>query len=831
MIRTNRNHFMNAEQGVVMRLKMKSSIMGMLGAFLILMMFMCSTAYADEKDTKKIDNGIPVMYITIDETQGSIEAMNKSKDHSVYCHGTVSIDVPDGFHYCDMKDADCSDLPETEMDIKGRGNTTWGEDKKPYKIKLKKAADVFGLGKNKHWVLLANALDKTLIKNRITAWLGDKIGLPYTPRGVPVDLVMRNTAGTYEEYLGSYYLSEQVRVGNNRIEIDELEAGDTAKDVISGGYLVQNGSQTDEKSPSYFTTKSGALWANHTPNFDPDDGGYKNDAQKKYIRGYMQEVEDAINSADFEGKKQTSYRKLMDLESAAKYWLVMEASKNGDSYGTGSTYLYKKRGGKLYWGPLWDFDYSWYYLSGYNGFEVRHEWLYGMFNDRGKGGFIEEVKKQWPAVKKALLQIAADKTGLIDLYYAETKKSQEQDLIKYPARPPEKGGRKFDPAEDKELFKRWIKNRVSWMDQHMKDLDHMVHMVTAEADGTVTERRFVQDGYPFIEMLSPPEKEGYLFLGWQDKEGRNLNADTQCTEDITVHAKFVLEKEATKAKKIFFRRKDDYLPFREDIPFYQVYYQTVPENAEDSRITWSVSDDDILSIDDEGGCSVHKPGDVRITAALSSGISETMTLHITAEDLPFPDSIKTEKAVYELAADDYAHIDLITAPVKAYISMYEYTSSNTKAAQVDDIGTIKAIAPGRTTITVTATCFDEKYNQITREAKCEVIVKAPNPMKVKGKKATVRYRKLKKRNQKLTVRKVLTFRKKGKGKMTYKLSSAKKGKKSYKKHFKINTKTGRITVKKGLRRGTYNLKIKVKAAGNTKYSSAVKTVTCKIRIR
>lgn len=42
--------------------------------------------------------------------------------------------------------------------IRGRGNSTWICDKKPYKIKLSKKADLFGMGKNKHWVLLAEPL-------------------------------------------------------------------------------------------------------------------------------------------------------------------------------------------------------------------------------------------------------------------------------------------------------------------------------------------------------------------------------------------------------------------------------------------------------------------------------------------------------------------------------------------------------------------------------------------------------------------------------------------------------------------------------------------------
>ena len=219
------------------------------------------------------DNGLPVVYLTIDESRGTIEAMNKSSDHSVYCYGTIRIDVPEGFHYSDMKDTACESLPEMDMEIRGRGNTTWSYAKKPYKIKLlgDEGADVLGLGSNKHWVLIANALDKTLMKDRISAWLGDEIGMEFTPRGEPVDLVMKNKEGTFYKYLGSYYLSENVRVDTNRVEIDELKKKITDPDSIeiTGGYLIQNSAQEDPISPNVWKTDSGQGWANHTPNFDP----------------------------------------------------------------------------------------------------------------------------------------------------------------------------------------------------------------------------------------------------------------------------------------------------------------------------------------------------------------------------------------------------------------------------------------------------------------------------------------------------------------------------------------------------------------------------------
>ena len=47
----------------------------------------------------------------------------------------------------------------------------------------------------------------------------------------------------------------------------------------------------------------------------------------------------------------------------------------------------------------------------------------------------------------------------------------------------------------------------------------------------------------------------------------------------------------------------------------------------------------------------------------------------------------------------------------------------------------------------------------------------------------------------------------------------------------INSKTGNITVKKGLKKGTYKVKVKVTAAGNTDYKKVTKTVTFKIKVK
>ena len=134
---------------------------------------------------------------------------------------------------------------------------------------------------------------------------------------------------------------------------------------------------------------------------------------------------------------------------------------------------------------------------------------------------------------------------------------------------------------------------------------------------------------------------------------------------------------------------------------------------------------------------------------------------------------------------------------------------------------------GTYTVTITG-----KGNYAGTTSATYKIKKAANPLKLKEKKPLVKYEKLKKKNQTLAANKVMTFKKKTNDKKNYKLSSAKKGTKSFKKYFMINKATGKITVKKGLKKGTYKVKVKVKAKGNANYmASAWKSVTLTIKVK
>ena len=704
--------------------------------FVVALAYAATPAYAQQiDDDTVIDNGIPVVYVNIDETQGTIEDMLSSVDHSVYCYGTLSIHVPEGFSYVDFPDVDLQSLEGLSMSIRGRGNSTWNGDKKPFKIKLDKKADVLGLGTNKHWVLIANAKDESLLKDRITAWLGDEMGFTWTPRGVPVDLVMTGQYyGSY--YLGSYYISENVRVDSNRLNIEELKETDTDPSVITGGYLLQNGSQVDSASPDRFFTDRGADWATHTPSFDTEGdtvlaadlgegeetfaGGelgdaYKNQAQQEYIQNFVQEVEDII----FQGG--TAYRDVMDIESSAKYWWIQIGCLNGDAYATGSTYIYKYRNeSKFYWGPLWDFDYGWGFNYYWNGVSAGHNWLKPMLYDKTEGGLLDEIHKQWPAFRALLVELSRD-GGLIDQYADETRASAEADWAIY--RPTSEKNYQYFVDN----LKTWIKNRIAWLDENLDQIDDLVHKITFVVNGEEYCADYLENGEKVAEDAHRPEVEGYYFEGWAFEDGTMLEGELIVREDETLTAVLISDDEITHATDIAMRKQSDVTGFSAWFRTYTIQYEVIPTDADDQVITWTSSDESVATINNYGLVNYKKAGTVTFTATLRNGVSRDFVLEIVNGDYDNATSIAPETEEITMAVGEMTPFVITSEPSPAKVSSYVYTSDDESVVTVDGFGALTAVGPGQTQVHVTVKSQNADYEDVYLETYVTVTVTGDEP--------------------------------------------------------------------------------------------------------
>lgn len=86
----------------------------------------------------------------------------------------------------------------SNVEIKGRGNTTWSCPKKPYQIKLDKKVDLFGLGKLKKWVLLADWFDQSHLRNNVAFYVAQLLGMQYSWDGEYINLYVDG------KYIGLY---------------------------------------------------------------------------------------------------------------------------------------------------------------------------------------------------------------------------------------------------------------------------------------------------------------------------------------------------------------------------------------------------------------------------------------------------------------------------------------------------------------------------------------------------------------------------------------------------------------------------------------------------
>ena len=220
---------------------------------------------------------------------------------------------------------------ESQIQIKGRGNSTWDFPKKPYHIKLAEKASIFGMHKNRDWVLLANYSDKSLLRNQVGQRLAKIVGMSWVPETFNVDLYINS------KYNGSYDFTEHKEVANHRVDID-VEAGDCYLEI-----------EAKKDNPVWFDTKRMNIPIMFTEPEEPSN------ELKAEVENYINEFESVLTSSSFDDPV-WGYEAFIDVESFAKNFIVQELTKNIDADLFKSLFLVKRKGGKLEFYHVWDFD-------------------------------------------------------------------------------------------------------------------------------------------------------------------------------------------------------------------------------------------------------------------------------------------------------------------------------------------------------------------------------------------------------------------------------------------------------------------------------------------
>lgn len=235
---------------------------------------------------------------------------------------------------------------EQSAKIRGRGNSTWKADKKPYKLKFDQKIDLFGNGKAKTWTLIANDYDPSMVRNYLAYSLAALFASQqYTTSVQFVDLVLNDV------YQGVYLVCEQVQTGTNRVDIADNMEKYSPEEI---GYLLELDDhifgEGGVEGVDYVVVEDVSYaYVLKTP--DPDDGDTTPYAA--YIKEYLETCVAALSSQDW-----STIQEYLDVTSFAESYVFNELFKTVDVFHT-SFYLYKPdHGGKLFCGPVWDYDIS-----------------------------------------------------------------------------------------------------------------------------------------------------------------------------------------------------------------------------------------------------------------------------------------------------------------------------------------------------------------------------------------------------------------------------------------------------------------------------------------
>lgn len=393
--------------------------------------------------TEYLPTKLPV--IVIDTTVSSSDIPRDD-----YVGGTIRIN------------AECADgfegLDKTSVSIRGRGNSTWKWDKKPYKLKFDEKTSVLGLASAKKWVLLANYSDKSLIRNTLAMSAAKFLdNMKWAPTQHPVDLFLNG------EYIGVYSIGEQIESGDGRVELTDNG------DELDTGYLIEIGG-----------TDSGDVWDETCFMTDlikyakiktPKEGSLTK-AQVAYIKDYVIKADEAVKALD-------GYDEYIDIDSLIDWFILHELSYNLDSSFRRSCYITKDAGGKLTMGPVWDFDLAfgnfnrdkldgkgWACLYDKDDY-VWTNWITYLLSDQK---FVDRLSARWEEIGGALVEYLYDE---IDRLYELVSPSATENFkvwkilnIKIGYQPT--AHVKYNTYEKQiDFLKEYIERRAKWMDENV----------------------------------------------------------------------------------------------------------------------------------------------------------------------------------------------------------------------------------------------------------------------------------------------------------------------------------------------------------------------------
>lgn len=430
-----------------------------------------------------------------------------------------------------------------KIGIEIRGSSSQMFPKKQYSVETRDSlgegldVSLLGLPSENDWILFAPYNDKSLMRDVLMYSLANDMGR-YASRSRYCEVVING------EYMGIYVLLEKVKRNKNRVNVSKITPEDLSGDNLTGGYIIKVDKEEGGVNEGWYSA------------YPPFDGSYRKvkylyhypdpediqPAQKQYIQSFVSEIEKAMN------RRRTSdtvdiYRNI-DMSSVSDIFLISEMGKNVDAYRL-SFYMHKNKdskGGKLVFGPVWDFNLAlgncdYFNASVRNGwmlqFDVTDPWFLEsesfqppfwwkvIFND---GRMMKDAGLKWKELRKSVLSNSAV-FARVDSLVNYLNEAQKRNFQKWPVLstwvwPNAYVGGTY--ANEINYLKSWISDRFKWMDSELS-----LYTSVDDKETALPSEFSIQQNYPnpfnpsTVIGYSIPE-DAYVTLSVYDMLGREV---------------------------------------------------------------------------------------------------------------------------------------------------------------------------------------------------------------------------------------------------------------------------------------------------------------------
>ncbi len=352
--------------------------------------------------------------------------------------------------------------------LKERGFSSRQLPKKSYSLDLEETSDsvlykMLNLPPGHDWILSANCMEKSMIRNLLTYHLYKQMGYDIS-EGRSVEVILNGA------YIGIYTLQDKIKPSPSKL-------ADTYGNP--NGFMLKLDAFEDKK-PGFYSDNSG--WeSDKKPYFQFVYPSPKtlSEEKRKYIINQFKMFDNRLSNIT----ASDSLQSLIDMRSFADYLIFEELSKNADGYNL-SVNFYTDQQNRIVIGPLWDFDRAWGNSSSSftrepEGWQIilqhKHDyhpapqwWKNLLANDQ----FKELLKQRWHELSSSVLS-EKNIMVLIDSLAAPLLPVQKRNFITWPVWRLSRsnfytnsGIKDYDDEIDD--LKQWVVKRRDWMDHHFK---------------------------------------------------------------------------------------------------------------------------------------------------------------------------------------------------------------------------------------------------------------------------------------------------------------------------------------------------------------------------